>query len=112
MTTSAGKGLKRADYFKDFKLAKIEKKDGAAKGESKGKNILDLMKMPAVPNTLIVVPRTGGLVSVVAQGKLFSALRATLEAAVPALKPNDDGTMSETAKELALRFGYGSSSNG
>ena len=108
----ANTGMKRADYFKDFHLPKVQKQDDKPKGASKGTSILNLMKQQGPPNTIIIIPRTGGLVSLVVQGLLFRELRQTLEDAVPALRPTPEGAQSNTARELALRIGYGTNSNG
>ena len=105
-------GLKRADYYKDFNIPKSQKKEDKAKGANKGTSILTLIKQKGPANTIVIVPRKGGLVSLVVQGPLFRELRPTLETAVPALRPNPDGTLSNTAREMALRIGYGTSENG
>ena len=89
-------GLKRPNYFENFKLSKNEKTGDGPKTEQKSFSLADMLNAPIPTNYIFVVPRQGGLVCMVLVGTIFKELKTTLETAVPALKPDENGVMSET----------------
>ena len=92
-------GLKRPNHFENFKLSKAEKTGDGPKTEQKSFSLADMLNAPIPTNYIFVVPRQGGLVCMVLVGTIFKELKTTLETAVPALKPDENGVMSETFKE-------------
>ena len=110
MATDA-QGMKRANYFADFSITKAKKAE-TPKIEKKSMSVAEMLGVPMASNEIYIIPRTGGLVSLVCTGRLFQKMKPYLESKVESLKPNQNGTMSDTAKELALRWGFGNDANG
>jgi hypothetical protein len=105
-------GMGTRDYFKNYELKPEEASPKKQKFAETGDDLLDKLRAPSKANYIYSVPRAGGLICLILIGEVFSRIRDTLEAAVEGLKPGENGRMSETAKALGLRYGFGSQSNG